>query len=457
MNRRLLGLVALGLALPVASGLAACESDSNTGPSTVPSPEAGDFDAPGSPDAPVAPVDSAVPSGAVSLTVKGNGGAPLNDVTVVFHDAAGAVIETKSTSGAGVAVSTGATPAMVSVLLKGNVDWRIVTWTGVEAGDALAMNLVATFANAGAYDVSLSAVFDGATTYVARTGDCASSVPPWTGVGSKTLNLRAECVGAKNGVVVQARDATSLLAYAFAKDVAAPGAAPVPVTVGAFAAPTPVAVSLSNVPGDTNGSFVNLDEIVGTVGFPNTNGDEEGSTTTFQTATGFAEALQGSAYVNLSEGSFQGMTRRVAAPAAAGALTFDFATALPRITNPTTTTTDPKRPELAWTHASPQTKADGGLVQIQWAFADTQFSWTFVVPPTASTVKAPALPAVADEYFPAGASFNDPVVVYFDADVVPSYAVFRRQAGTSFDATRIDTFPTLPATSAVSVSGYQAD
>lgn len=438
--------------LPLAIGaLFACESADDTAPN--PSADGGTFDSP-----PSSPLDSAPPAtSAVTITVHGNDG-PRSGVLVVFHDESGAVLETKTTGADGKATSSDATPAMASALLTRNTERTIVTWTALEAGDELAVNDLDFFTDRGSYDVSLPGLFTGAVRYGVRVGDCAANAPPWTGQTARNVPLQTRCVRAQNAVLVDALDGSGdVLAHAFVKNVAAPGATPSAVPVGAFAAPTDVAVAMTNGPTDAN-TGLELTEIVGDVGYQS--GSGLGDSLTFRTATGFADAMQATAYAH-SSGTTRSLSRRVAAPVPANTISFDFGSALPLVTDGTTDVTDARRPSMTWTTEAPTASADGGLVRfMQYLGGDMQLVWTFVVPAGATSVKAPALPAEADAWLPSpDASVNNPFlnVIFVESDVIPDYATFRRQQGTLFRSSAFDSIPVMPANGTISISRWGND
>jgi hypothetical protein len=90
------------------------------------------LDAPSEADA-----DAGSPSVTVHVFTKRG---PVANVTVVFHDVDGSVLETKLTSADGKASSSGSTPAMATAVVPdGSGDQYVTTWTNVEAGDELSL------------------------------------------------------------------------------------------------------------------------------------------------------------------------------------------------------------------------------------------------------------------------------------------------------------------------------
>ncbi|HVH46592.1 MAG TPA: hypothetical protein VM925_29830 [Labilithrix sp.] len=415
----------------------ACENDSGVGgPSFSFDASLADFNAPppndgstptpsvdAAPDAPVVP--------AVSVTVTGAGG-PKSGVRIVFHDAAGAVIETKLTGNDGKATHVGTDAGMASALLATGSQRHIVTWTGVETGDDLQVRDGDSNEDVGLYNVSLSSLFvdSGASIYWVE-GPCGGNSTYGT---AAELPLRRGCTRAQNAVLATARTFSSTVTgHAFKKGnpgVTDGGTAS--ITVGDWKEPSTLGLTIANLPVETSFDS-HLLEIADGAGFSNSTGDTNGSNVTFKTATGFADAYQASIRFGDFGGSEQSITRRFA-PAATVEL--DYAGLLPSITDASLDTAAPRRPVISWSTDS-TAGTDGGLVQFSFSGPeDANYLWTLVVPPGSKTVTAPAMPAEAESFLPfdpdsGGESwFGVPEILFVEADVLPSYAFFRRQQGT---------------------------
>ncbi|MBX3211096.1 MAG: hypothetical protein KF850_03615 [Labilithrix sp.] len=428
----------------LAGAVFACEDDGGapSGPSFLLDASTPTFDGSQPPfdgATPDAEPDAPVVQPPVSVTVFGKAG-PEADVRVVFHDANGAVLETKLTGADGKATrSAGAIPAMASALLSQDGSRRIVTWTGVEDGDQLAVHDVdSTFQESmvGAFAVTFPGPFSdaGATSYEARASDCYN----YTEGQSTTINLLSYCVsGAKSSVLVQARNgAGDLVGHSFSKGNTVPtDGGTVAVATGAWRVPASVSLSLAGLPSDTYGEM-DLLEIADGYGY--LAGATEGLETQaiFATASTFADALQASASFYDEEGPGKRVLAKRVAPTAAIAL--DAAELLPPITSSAVSGTDARRPVLRWTSSS-TAGADGGLVRTGFFTPDDAYvAWTFVVPPGSTSVTAPAMPAEAESFLPAAgdagpADFMPPTVVFIEADVLPSYTAFRRLQGSLVD------------------------
>lgn len=431
--------------------LAACESDSPGGP-PGPTFDAGlsdwsapppTFDAGPTPDArPDAPV---VPS--VSVTVTGPAG-PKPGVRVVFHDATGAVIGTKLTGNDGKATQTGATPSMASALLENGSQHRIVTWTGVEDGDDLQVRAEGSDEQVGMYNVTFASTPDGG----ASIYDVASPCGDNSSYGTATeLPLYGYCARPKNAVLATARMFSgTIVGHAFKKGNAnvtdgGTGA----ITVDDWKAPSSLMMTVANVPGE-DWFDSELLEIADGAGFRNRWARWEGSTVAYPTATGFADAYQGTFSFREGE-SERGITKRVAPTATS--IAFDYADLLPLITDAQLDGSNPRRPVVSWTAASSTAGADGGLVHFFFDGSDdASYAWTFVVPPSATTITAPAMPPEAESFLPPApdsgvdARFSVPKIVLLEADVLAGYSAFRGQQGVLVDAETTGFGPTrLPA------------
>lgn len=388
-----------------------------------PTPEA-------APDAPPGP-----PS--VTVSVTGRAG-PKANVRVVFHDANGAVLETKLTDATGKVKSSGAVlPAMASALLGGDYQRHIVTWTALENGDDLAVRDPdgdnESDEMLGQYDVTMPGPFDneGTSRYDVHASGCYG-IAEGT---SANIWLYPYCVrGDKSSVLIRALDPDNeIVGHSFKKGIAVPtDGGTTPVATSQWLASSTVTVTAANVPQDRS-TNVDLLEIVDghgyADGFSHTVNSETNSAT-FRTANGFAEALQAGIYLFSNGGGNQIIAKRVA-PGPTIAL--DAAQALPPITGGDVSGTNARRPKITWTSSS-TAGSDGGIVRIR-AYGEPSYSWTFVVPPGSTSITAPAMPTEADGHLPpltdAGAEdvFDPPEITFIEADVLPSYTQFRRQQG----------------------------
>jgi hypothetical protein len=422
--------------------IACDDSNSNGGDGGTFNFDAGNFDG-NIPPQPPPPVDDSgsdvADTGPAPVTVLVSfHGKPRPGIAVVAHDTTGAVIATNTTGADGKATFLGVSPSMVSALLgqaAGIGGHQIVTWLGVQPGDLiLAQDIELSGAPIGIYTVSEGGVLDGGFTYSGYVGTCAGSNQfPFD------IFVTFPCLRATNSLLVGGYDLNGgLVGYAFKRNAPtlATDGGTTPVTVGAWAAPGKTTVTVSNVPASGSG-FANLWEITdGDSGVQNlTGGIANGTSTPFQTAPGFADALQGGFRFQprLAPGSELTVAARTAV---AADVAVDFATALPSVTDTTLDATDPSRPSVTIKTTGSLATTDGGAYYVAYSppGADFPDSWLFVVPPDTTTVKAPAMPASANPWLPkpadAGGTFADPYIFFLETDALPGYTEFRQGAGT---------------------------
>lgn len=439
----------LFLAAPFALALFAfaCEDDPLNNPDAT-LPEAGAFDAnrPGF-DSSVpesdagTDVDSALPPQPVTVVVANRKG-PRQGIAVVFSDAAGAILETKTTDATGRATSNaaGPIPAMATALLAKDNGYarQILTWTGVEAGDELVAAEPEEYMPIGNFSIELPGLLldagggVAATTYEARLGDCTDG----NSASPISLFVNEQCTGPLNApLVIAYDDSTTPIGFAFKKGVAAPDGGALTVNgLTGWTAVNDFTVTVQNPPGVAPLS-AELLEIANNIATQNYSAYSlSGNEAKFKVAPGYAEAYQaGIRYYD--SGKSRRMVTRFA-PAATSA-TFDFQQALPEITDVTVDATDAKRPSLTWTATSSLAGTDGGYVRA-WVYFSNEdtTAWTIIVPPgnTTGTVKAPILPAAeAAPFLPnpdAGPeNWSDAEALFGEADALPDYKAFKKFQG----------------------------
>lgn len=410
------------LLAPLVAGAAlfACEDDSSSGGPGTFVVEAGTFDAPAS-DSPAPDADPPKPAGVtVSVT---RAGLPAAGISVVFHDAAGAVQQVVATGADGRATSTGAAPAMASALLGGSgaiTLRRVVTWVDVKPGDVLSTVDFVDPTAVARYDVSFGTFDDGGVlTYTATSGACGGS-----GSSPIAIPLTRECLHPTSSVLGIALGAEPL-AVAYKKGIAAPPAdgGVGNVTLGPWLTPSTLTVTVANAPAGL------IDALVGEVSEGETYLSRTrsfvGGETTLPVAPGFADTLEPAVVAPGGAGGRAIIKRIPPGPT----VTFDLSTALPTITAATGSSSTVAHPLVAWTPESPLSGSDGGIVQLRWD--GNGEGWTFIVPPSATTVKAPSFPAEAAGWLPQGSAGGSiaAYITFADVDSVPSYDVFRKGAG----------------------------
>jgi len=440
LKLRILGLLAPALLLALA-----CEDESSSSSGAVFSPEAGPgFEAgpatepeAGPGPLPEAGADSFVPPVLVGVTVTVlEDGAPKKDIRIILHDATGAVTgEMKSDVTGKATLAT--PPSMVTVLSRSDADPTAplspVTFMGVADGDKLVVTIpsYAAVPTVGRYSVSFEqgGASAGATDFIVNAGgSCNRSV---TGIATPLLlDVRPSCLKPPITVIAGAyTDTNPALAIGFAKNVAAPAAGGT-VNLGpiAWAAPGATTLTATSLPALATDRYAEINAIVGGAGFFTGSGSGvlDAGGMTFKTATGFAEAYESLIHVRTSGAGptmEKALLRREAttAPATSTLPNFDFATALPFITNATLVRPMPARPDVTLTADAPLTTSSGGLVRLEWTTASGDFGeWNFVLPPSASAFKVPALPADAAAFLPSDSVLVG-TVTFVGGTSVPGY------------------------------------
>ncbi|AKU96303.1 hypothetical protein AKJ09_02967 [Labilithrix luteola] len=364
---------------------------------------------------------------------------PAAGVTVVFHDASGAVLGSTKTDAAGKAVSTGAIPAQVSVLL-GAASWlrSVHTWTSVEAGDEL---FVTDFSPMGGEElghitVTLPGEVMGSSWYYANVGSCGVARQGKNVGTPASITMRAECVRPQNAILGRsAGDRTN--GFAFLKGVPAPApAAGVDVTLGSWWFTAAMAsVNILNPPSSLTNTKLDLDDILGDVAYPSDSMYLKTATASLAFAAGFADAHQFTAL----DGAYptpRSLVTRI--PSTKSSVTLDFGTAPPAIKDMTLAATNRERPELSWTLPAGMSTVDGALGAVDYqADNQTKYRWSFVLPPNATSARFPELPAeVADwvAFTPKPAEigfsgFTSLNLTLVSSDLLDGYGAFRTEVG----------------------------
>lgn len=435
------------LAGPLAAALFvfACEDDAINNPTTG-FPEAGTVDTNRPPTDGNVPTQDAGPDGDATLppqpvtVVVANRKGPRAGITVLFHDAMGAVLETKTTDATGRATSNpaGPIPAMATALLgQSLLQHELLTWTGVEAGDELVAADPEPIEDLGQMAIDYP-LLTGATGYTARLGSCqefsAGAVTPIN------LPVTTECTGPQNAPIVSATDDNgTLLGYAFKKNVAPPtDGGVVNVDNLTWVTNSTFTVNVLNKPGIV-GANARLLEIANNIATPNftafgLNGSDQAP---FKVAPGYAEFYQAS---TSAPGTVNGTERTLSTRlvGTATSVTFDYQQALPELSTMGVDDVDKKRPVFSWSSVSTLAGSDGGYVRAMiFLPTDDRTRWTIVVPPgaTTGTVKAPVLPpAQAAIFLPdpdAGfvGNWGQSEVLFAEADSLADYKAFKKFQG----------------------------
>lgn len=377
------------------------------------------------------PTDAApdvVVTPAVSVTVTSLTG-PKQGVRVIFNDAQGAVIESKTTGADGKATHEGTNAVTVSALLvtEGDgVKQHIVTWTGVEVGDNLKLVDPGKSEERGMYSVTLPSAIDGTFQY-SVTSPCSNAQPYGL---TAMLGNWTDCARPTNSVLAYSRsngENGDVHNFSFKKGNTVPATGEAAVATGAWAVGTQVSIGIDNIPEDpTYDIDVDFLQVSENFGF-RANQLESETPFTFITATGFADGHQGTGYFRSYEdyGKRRTLSKRVA-PGTAIAL--DTAQLLPEVGNADIDASTLARPVLSWEGDTSAT--DGGIVRMRYR-NETAFNyWTVIVRPGATSVTMPVLPDDATAFLPDDAGALDtPDVIFFESDLLPTYKEFRNQQG----------------------------
>lgn len=378
--------------------------------------------------------------GAPSVTVTVNGAlGPKSDVRVVFHDSAGAVLESKLTGADGKATSTGALPAMASAVLTG--ESHILTWMGVEDGDDLTVfdpGPIVRDVPLGHYAVSAPTPLGGADRYAFIAGACETA-SSFDGP-EETVPLFRDCVREPGTMLVRAQEGPFTRGYSFKKGNLLPtDGGTVEITTSPWA--NPLRFEVAHGLGEF--AMTDLHEISDHHGYRNVTSTRESDDLTVYTIfEGFGDELQVS--VATLEGG--GVLAKRFAPASR--VEFNPADLPPAFSKPSFEASTPRRPTIAW--ATRTTETDGGMVYLTFGPTGSTIKrrWTFVVPPATTRVEAPAMPSELDGLWSSEAGaivYAPPQVVFLESDALPSYADFRRRPPLELDWQPSAGGPLLPA------------
>jgi hypothetical protein len=424
-------------------------------------------------------------------------GAPEPGVNVVFQDDTGAVVTTATTGTDGTVTQFVTAGSQVTALLGSPQAPNLVTIQGVAPGDALTM--VDTPSNSPPQGENVTVTLPAAAWDAAGTaeevyaGSCYN--PP-----SYPLYLSSRCETAGQfPLLARAVDSTSQqeIAYTYQLgNVAQPEGGlpdgetslPIAITLPWATSTATATLTSTNPPGlpDDGGTTSTADgvslayyEVAEGVPLsvppdPADTTDDGGTLSNgFVMHPGYPDFVQGDAFdlFNTPIGIVvAGVATRAAPQATSLAMSFDLST-LPLITATSIETTDggtTSQPNVTWTSTGSLSAADGIYVSAQWfssaaTEAGTVYvdgTWTILAPPTATNVRAPALPASLAAWAPsATASFNSrPRMGAIQASFVTGYAGFRAQfGGLSILSGYEIVLPTLPVNGTVHLVGIYQD
>jgi hypothetical protein len=416
----------------------------------------------------------------LTLTVLLNG-APEPGVNVVLQDDTGAVVTTAITGATGSITQLVAAGSQVTVLLGTPQYPNLITIEDVAPGDVL--EVVDTASSTSTFPGEELSVSLPAPTWDASgiseqvfAGNCYNPLP-------YPLYLSDYCTSAgqfpllaiaANAEIGQELAYTYQLANPEPDGTLPDGATSLPI---ALTRPWSTSSAIATID-STNAPSVFDDgentslapdvslsyfEIAGGVSYSGTQapgGSSDGGAQTgqFVMHPGYPDFVQGQALA--SQGTSNGIVVTAAATRAASQATsltmsFDLST-LPLITAASLDSTDggtTAQPNVTWTSAGSLAAATGIFASTQWFSSTTtdagtsyvSGTWTLLAPPTATSMRAPALPASLSAWAPAAdASFTSlPRVGAVKASTLPGYAGLRAVFGS---LSLIAGYPIVPPT-----------
>ena len=437
------------------------------------------------PDAVAVPDAAAVPTTVTVVVV--NDWGPEQGVTVVFQDATGAVASTAMTDATGKASATAIPNGQVTAAFGSGLFLQLATIEGVAAGDVLTLYdpTDTTLPNA---VVSLDSLPDAAppdqtSNYILNVGPCYV----YFGAGElpTTLNLSPDCESrGKFPVLVQAMggDPSVEVGYTYqnGNTVAADGGV-THVSLNGTWSPVapPQTLSVTNFDWNNQTGFATYSEIADGVsaGTPaHLSSDTGNASSSYPTHPGYPASVQSEANVSATRqnGMAIGAIATRGKPSGDGGTTnFDLSALLPLLDAANLDATQPAQPSVSWsTEAGSLGSTSGTIVRIPWSQLPdggtdyVQTTWTILAPPSATSVKAPALPASLAAWTPtAAAGFQtQPTVIVVDGtdSFLPDYAHLRAsfsalpvQTSLLYDDPALDgMIPPLPADGTMPISAF---
>ena len=455
-------------------------------------------DASAEPDA--AKSDAGPAAGPITVIVTTATG-PEPGVSVLFHDATGAVVATETTDANGSAsedADAGGGVQAITAVLGTQLSPSLVSIFAVEPGDVLTV-LDTTVPPAGSDDTVVANAPGSApastTQYAAFAGPCGSSDES----SSVDLSLGVGCVaGGSFPLLALAEDQNSSeLAYAYQKTNAVAdagtgptGGAEIEVTIpGPWATAGSTSVSVANVPTTVSQGYIAYGEVVGGIayeqygnllgaeGVPN---DAGLPTAPFLAHTGYPDFIQVETNALLYNNDVQGGTNSgntVVAVAtrssvSAPVTSIDLAMSLPLIVSGSLSYADPTRPTVSWSTSSPTQTSAGSASFVSWQTTEPDAAtqtgtWLLISPPTQTTVQAPSLGSLAAWGPPdTGASIDwqPPLLAMFNGTFLSGYASLRAASASVWSPTitvvqngypqNQALVPPLPANGTLEVSAY---
>jgi len=364
---------------------------------------------------------------------------PESGKTVVFEDSTGAVIDTATTDALGRAARQIAPGTQVTVLFGDATAPAAVTYVAAQPGDLLVAldPSVAYGPSADEQIATLPALpsqiqeAGSVMAYSALAGSCATY---YEELPFDLYLTPLQCSNALGQfpLLVLAEGQNGDVAYLFQRgnDVVTDGGVGGLAVNGTWSTTFGTwNLQATNAPASAPYATGYFSEVTGGVmTWSSSNldlsaGDGGVAPVTFTTHPGFADFVQSEIGVfDNTGGAYTAIATRAPAPAQSGSATLDFAGLLPLVTDATADyQTDPAHPTVKWTYATGTGGSAGTLVTLQWSEWDfdagisTQKQWMFVVPPGATSLKAPSLPSANTAWTVVNFNgSNTPVIVSTD-------------------------------------------
>jgi hypothetical protein len=373
------------------------------------------------------------PAGTPLTSVTVFDGVAESGITVLFHDAEGALIGEAATNSEGTA--SGAIPAggMITLVFGEDIARSMVTFTALQPGDAVLFG--APFDRRewlGDVAISLPGPQTGAGSYAVYNGCDLKSLPD----AATVANLYADrwcSPGLMSSSLAVAFDAVGdAIAHGYVTSVAPNTDAPTPATTSAWSTLwETLQVEVRDIPAGTSSLEVFSEDLRGQIPLYFT-GD---STTTITPVVTLPLARAGSPAVDGlgvgviaygAGGGRSGAYFASAEPPAAATKVISLAAALPWLSSLQVVADGDGRPSIRANTSGSLAGADGGTVFVTWAIGANFGEWLLVVPPGATDVRLPQLPASLADFAPqAGTTFSEYGIKFIDADFVPDYHVIR--------------------------------
>jgi hypothetical protein len=383
----------------------------------------------------------ALPPGPVTVVVTTVNG-PEQGVSVVFSNPDGSYVATGSTDGSGKATQTLAAGGMVTALF-GQTE-ALVTIAGVASGDVISLLDPTVQPPAGSWDLTsiTTSTAPSGSNYSVLNGPCTNNnkglALPFAGTPAFTdcawqgpLPVMLQAFHGTNGDNTLA----PLAWFTFSKaNALLPDGGVLDVALGqSWTETSTVAINLSNVPAGFDPTYVQHYEYSDGYPFSPYSGfnvqpvvvddpDAGTASVTFPTYPGLPDFVQSAAPFYMAGGSRTTIAMRN--DSIPSTVSLDLSQYLPAIlAGGVDGVSSPGRPIVTWTPLASLAAADGTYVNVSWNYPNQ--SWTFVIPPGATSLQAPVLPSSASSWVPTATSGFGFTITTVDTDGVDGYSAFR--------------------------------